>query len=82
MTLLELDRALRQFRLSGMADVLETRLRQAQTERLAPLDLVSTLVHDELVRRQDRLLARRLKQAPFATPIARSTPSTSISTRR
>jgi DNA replication protein DnaC len=68
MTLLELDRALRQLRLSGMADVLETRLRQAQTERLVPLDLVSTLVHDELVRRQDRLLARRLKQAAFRDP--------------
>ena len=68
MTLLELDRALRQLRLSGMADVLETRLRQAQTEHLVPLDLVSTLVHDELVRRQDRLLARRLKHAAFRDP--------------
>ena len=49
MTLVELDRALRQLRLSGMARVLETRLRQAQTERLVPLDLVSTLVNDELL---------------------------------
>ena len=40
MNLVELDRALRKLRLSGMADVLETRLRQAQTEQLAPLDLV------------------------------------------
>ena len=39
MTLVELDRALRQLRLSGMADVLETRLRHAQAERLPPLDL-------------------------------------------
>ena len=39
MNLVELDRALRQLRLSGMADVLEARLRHAQTERLAPLDL-------------------------------------------
>ncbi|RPJ58078.1 MAG: ATP-binding protein, partial [Acidobacteria bacterium] len=46
MNLIELDRALRKLRLSGMADVLETRLRQAQTEHLAPLDLVSTLVND------------------------------------
>ena len=36
MTLVELDRALRQLRLSGMASVLEARLRQAQTERLVP----------------------------------------------
>ena len=68
MTLVELDRALRQLRLSGMAAVLEARLRQAQTERLAPLDLVSALVSDELLRRQDRLLERRTKQARFRDP--------------
>lgn len=68
MTLPELDRALRQLRLSGMADVLETRLRQAQAERLAPLDLVATLVGDELVRRQDRLLTRRRTHARFRDP--------------
>ena len=56
MNLVELDRALRQLRLSGMAAVVETRLRQAQTEKMAPLDLVSALVADELHRRQDRLL--------------------------
>jgi DNA replication protein DnaC len=48
-----------------MADVLEARLRQAQTERLSPLDLVATLVSDELQRRQDRLFDRRHKQARF-----------------
>ena len=68
MTLVELDRALRQLRLSGMAAVLETRLRQAQTERSAPIDLVSALVADELLRRQDRLLERRHKQARFRDP--------------
>jgi DNA replication protein DnaC len=65
MTLVEVDRALRKLRLSGMADVLETRLRHAQTERLAPLDLVATLVSDELQRREDRLLMRRHKLAGF-----------------
>src|SRR5579864_6131213 len=68
MNLVELDRALRQLRLSGMAAVLETRLRQAQTEKLAPIDLVSMLVSDELLRRQDRLLERRHKQAGFRDP--------------
>jgi DNA replication protein DnaC len=68
MNLIELDRALRQLRLSGMANVLEARLRHAQTEHLAPLDLVSLLVSDELVRRQDRLLERRHKQAGFRDP--------------
>lgn len=68
MNLVELDHALRKLRLSGMADVLEPRLRQALTERLTPLDLVSTLVADELLRRQDRLLARRRAQARFRDP--------------
>ena len=48
MNLTELDRALRKLRLSGMANVLETRLRHAQSEKLAPLDLIATLVGDEL----------------------------------
>jgi DNA replication protein DnaC len=68
MNLVELDHALRKLRLSGMADVLETRLRQAQTEKTAPIDLVSALVGDELLRRQDRLFGRRLKQAAFRDP--------------
>ena len=68
MNLVELDHALRKLRLSGMAAVLETRLRQAQTEKLTPIDLVSTLVSDELLRRQDRLLERRHKQAGFRDP--------------
>jgi DNA replication protein DnaC len=65
MTLTELDRALRQLRLSGIADVLATRLQHAQAERMAPLDLVAMLVSDELQRRQDRLFERRHKQAGF-----------------
>jgi DNA replication protein DnaC len=65
MNLTELDRALRQLRLGGMAAVLETRLRQAQAESMAPIDLISSLVADELTRRSDRLLERRRKQAEF-----------------
>lgn len=68
MNTVELDRALRKLRLSGMADVLETRLRQAQTEKMVPLDLVSALVSDELLRRQDRLFERHTKQAHFRDP--------------
>src|SRR5438128_4400830 len=48
-----------------MAAVLETRLRQAQTESMAPIDLISCLISDELTRRSDRLLERRRKQAGF-----------------
>ena len=68
MNLVEIDHALRKLRLSGMADVLETRLRQAQSDKMAPLDLVSALVSDELLRRQDRLFARRHKLARFRDP--------------
>jgi DNA replication protein DnaC len=65
MNLVELDTALRKLRLSGMAATLEARLRQAQSERQTPIDLVSALVSDELLRRQDRLIARRIQQARF-----------------
>jgi DNA replication protein DnaC len=61
----ELDLALRKLRLSGMAEVLETRLLEAQKSEWASIDLISALVQDELQRRQDRLLARRIKQAAF-----------------
>jgi DNA replication protein DnaC len=65
MNLVELDRSLRKLRLSGMANTLEVRLRQAQAEKMAGIDLLSALVQDELTRRQDRLLARRIKAAEF-----------------
>jgi len=65
MNLIELQRALRQLRCSGMAAGLETRLLQAQTEKQTPIDFLSTLVQDELQRRQDRLLDRRIQQAGF-----------------
>lgn len=65
MNLIELQRSMRQLRLGGMAAVLETRLRQAQAEPMAPIDLLSTLVSDELTRRTDRLLDRRRKLAAF-----------------
>jgi DNA replication protein DnaC len=65
MKLTELDPALRKLRLSGMADQLELRLLEAQKNQGAPIDLVSALVQDELERRQDRLLERRIKQARF-----------------
>ncbi len=68
MNLIELNHALRQLRLGGMAAVLETRLHQAQAEAMAPIDLISCLVSDELTRRGDRLLERRRKQAGFRDP--------------
>jgi DNA replication protein DnaC len=68
MNLVERQRALRQLRCSGMAGGLEVRLLEAQAEKLVPLDFLSRLVQDELVRRQDRLLERRVTQAGFRDP--------------
>src|SRR6266852_782782 len=65
MNLIELISALRTLRLGGIAAVLETRLRQAQAEPMAPIDFISCLVSDELTRRSERLLERRRKQAQF-----------------
>src|SRR5271155_191367 len=68
MNMIELKRALVQLRLGGIATVLETRLHQAQAEPMAPIDLISCLVADELTRRSERLLDRRRKQAAFRDP--------------
>lgn len=68
MNVIELNHALRQLRLGGMATVLETRLHQAQTEPMPPIDFLSCLVTDELNRRGDRMLERRKKQAAFRDP--------------
>ncbi len=68
MNTVEISRALRKLRLSGMADTLETRLVEAQSSKMPPIDFISMLVGDELVRRQDRLLGRRIKAARFREP--------------
>jgi DNA replication protein DnaC len=68
MHVVELEHSLRQLHLSGMAAVLETRLRQAQAGTMAPIDLIACLVSDELTLRADRLLQRRRKQAGFRDP--------------
>jgi hypothetical protein len=78
MNISELERSLRQLRLGGMAAVLENRLRQAQAEPMAPIDLISCLVSDELARRSDRLV-ERVSRLVFATPTRRSTTSTLLS---
>jgi DNA replication protein DnaC len=65
MNVIETQRALRQLRLGGMAETLETRILEAQSEKFPPLDFLGRLVQDELLRRQDRLIERRTKQARF-----------------
>jgi DNA replication protein DnaC len=68
MNITELQHAFRQLRLGGMARTLETRLRHAQAEPMAPVDLISVLIADELTTRGDRLLERRRKLAGFRDP--------------
>jgi len=65
MNVIEMDKALRKLRLSGMAEALEPRLVEARAGKLSHIDFLSALVSDELVRRGDRLIARRIKQARF-----------------
>ena len=63
MTLTEIERALRELRLSGIADTLSTRVMQAQSTQEPFLDTFATLLQDELDRRRSRLTERRFKQA-------------------
>src|SRR5258708_18876685 len=68
MNLIELNKAGGNWRVGGIASVLETRLQQAQAQAMAPIDLISCLVSDELLRRTHLLLDPRRKQAEFRDP--------------
>jgi hypothetical protein len=50
----ELQHALRKLRLGTIAECIESRLVQAQSERIAPIDFISMLVNDELTRDASR----------------------------
>lgn len=63
MTLSEIEHALRQLRLSGIADTLGTRVMQAQTAQEPFLDTFAAMLRDELDRRRSRLTERRFKQS-------------------
>lgn len=62
MTKQEIERALIELRLSGMAATLETRILQAQASEQPFLETFWMLVQDELYRRRSRLTERRFKQ--------------------
>src|SRR5437667_181919 len=68
MQLPELLHALRHLGLGGMATSLEARLVQAQADHSAYADFLALLLQDELTRRADRLLTRRLKEAQLRDP--------------
>ncbi len=63
MTLTEIDRTLRQLRLSGIAATLSTRVLEAQTTQQPFLETLSALLQDELDRRRSRLTERRFKHS-------------------
>jgi DNA replication protein DnaC len=61
----QLTTNLKRLRLSGMIGTLEVRLQEAQANQLSHLELLELLVNDELVVRNDRAIARRIKAAGF-----------------
>jgi DNA replication protein DnaC len=57
--------SLRSLRLSGIAEALPSRYSLAKTQEIDYLEFLETLVEDELARRRDSLLSRRIKLAQF-----------------
>lgn len=63
MNMVEIERALRQLRLSGIAETLSTRVMQAQAAQEPFLDTFAAMLQDELDRRRSRLTERRYKRS-------------------
>ena len=61
MSMMEMDQALRQLRLSGIRATLETRIIEAQVSNLTFVETFAAILQDELDRRQSRLLERRFQ---------------------
>ena len=60
-----LQTALRQLRLSGLAETLEVRLLEAATHQLSHAEFLELILQDELLVRNQRLIDRRVKVAQF-----------------
>ncbi len=56
---------LKQLRLSGILDSLETRNRQAVDEKFSYMDFLATVITDEIARRNQKKLASALRRANF-----------------
>lgn len=56
---------LKQLRLSGILDSLESRNRQAIEEKLSYMDFLATIVTDEIARRTQKRLASAFRRANF-----------------
>ena len=66
MNMTEIERALRELRLSGIADTLATRVMQAQAAQQPFLETLGAMLQDELDRRRSRLMERRFKRSGLA----------------
>jgi DNA replication protein DnaC len=60
-----LSSKLKELRLSGMLQSLETRAELAREQQLSPVEFLALLLEDELERRHQRTQARRQKEAGF-----------------
>jgi hypothetical protein len=56
---------LKKLRLSGLAETLEVRLYEAQSNQLTHAEFLELLLQDEMLVRGERRIARRLKSAAF-----------------
>ena len=63
MTINEIERTLRELRLSGIAATLNTRVTQAQSSQQPLLEMLTGLLQDEFNRRHSRLTERRFQQS-------------------
>ena len=63
MNMIEIERALRELRLSGIAETLPTRVMQAQAAQEPFLETFAAMLQDELDRRRSRLTERRFKRS-------------------
>jgi len=61
----QIEKKLKQLRLTGMFETLGVRLKQAEESNSVYLDFLSTLLEDEYEKRQSRGLLKRLKKAGF-----------------
>jgi DNA replication protein DnaC len=61
----ELSPMLKQLRLSGIMDSIESRNRQAIENKMSYMDFLATIVTDEIARRNQKKLATALRRANF-----------------
>lgn len=60
-----LQSALRQLRLSGLAETIDVRLQEAAGHQLSHAEFLELVLQDELLVREQRLIGRRVKSAAF-----------------